>query len=73
MPEKIITVIQFFELKIIMPFGFIAGFLAPFDGNIIRILVSILGTIAGGTVWVFLKPMVIKLRNKVFNSKKIKK
>ena len=57
------------ELKYLLPIGFVVGYNAPVEIDFMRIITTIIGTIIAGTAWVFLKPVMVRLRNKVMRKK----
>lgn len=63
---------QYYELKAILVVGFLSGYIPNYDMDFGRIFGSILGTILAGAIWVFLKPLVIKLQKRL-TLKKAKK
>lgn len=73
MPEKYIEIMSaVFDLKFMIPIGMIFGYSLPVDVDMMRIATTVIGTILAGTAWVFLKPIMVNLRNKMWRKKKKK-
>lgn len=64
-----INTMHYYELKAILVVGFLSGYLPNYEMDYGRILASIIGTVAAGTIWIFLKPVITKLHKRLTSKK----
>ena len=64
-------IMNYLELKATLIVGFLSGYIPNYHMDYTRILSSIVGTVAAGIVWIFLKPIVLKFKIKI--NQKLKK
>jgi len=56
---------NYLELKATLIVGFLSGYIPNYHMDYTRILSSIVGTVAAGIVWIFLKPIVLRLKARI--------
>lgn len=69
MPQRILELYHLIELKFILPIGFFIGYVPDYRIDVFRIITSVLGTVIAGVVWIFLKPKVLQIRDKLAKKK----
>jgi len=58
-------IMNYLELKATLIVGFLSGYIPNYHMDYTRILSSIVGTVAAGIVWIFLKPIVLRLKARI--------